>query len=417
MKFSFVNMIFSCFEGKKFHYIVIKINENHIYRFINNTGNIKLRDIHLNDGICEITINYKDKNKVLDIAEKIGIKILDIKEKGTYTYITELPVIKSVAFIVAVFTLLLIINSHFIWNIDIEGNYSYTSTGIMQFLKKMDIKEGMRKTRINSDVIEREIRKKYNDISWVCAEVKGTNLIVHIKENYITEISVKEDKPYDLIANRDGTIKSILVRKGKAMVKAGDKVKKGEVLISGIVDVFNETEEKLFTKLCNADGDIVGITELSYNDKIPDTYFVKNIKQKRTYYAPLVAGYTWNVKNNDKNETVVKSERYFKVFGNFYLPVGMEKYVVTKFEKEKKKYTKDEALKKLCERFDYKMSILEQKGYKILEKNVKIDKEKNHYSFSGTIKCLEPLGKVSYIEGKKIDEIESENNKETIKSD
>ena len=51
MKFSFVNLFFSCFEGKKFHYIVIKINENHIYRFINNTGKIKLRDIHSKDGI------------------------------------------------------------------------------------------------------------------------------------------------------------------------------------------------------------------------------------------------------------------------------------------------------------------------------------------------------------------------------
>ena len=53
MKFSFVNLFFSCFEGKKFHYIVIKINENHIYRFINNTGKIKLRDIHSKDGITE----------------------------------------------------------------------------------------------------------------------------------------------------------------------------------------------------------------------------------------------------------------------------------------------------------------------------------------------------------------------------
>lgn len=281
----------------------------------------------------------------------------------------------------------------------------------------MDIKEGMRKNRINSDEIEKEIRRKYNDISWVCAEVKGTNLIVHIKENYITEISAKEDKTYDLIANRDCTIKSILVRKGKGVVKAGDKVKKGDVLISGIVDVFNESGEKIFTKLCNADGDVVGITNLSYNDKISDTYFVKNIKHKRTYYAPLVAGYTWNIKENDKNETVVKSERNFKAFGNFYLPFGMEKYVVTKFEKEKRNYTKEEAKKKLYDRFNYKMSILEQKGYKILEKNVKIWQWKKHYVFSGTIKCLEPLGKVSYIESEKISEIESENNKETTKSD
>lgn len=87
MKFSFVNLFFSCFEGKKFHYIVIKINENHIYRFINNTGKIKLRDIHSKDGITEITFNYKDKNKVLDIAEKNRNKDTGYKrERNIYIY-------------------------------------------------------------------------------------------------------------------------------------------------------------------------------------------------------------------------------------------------------------------------------------------------------------------------------------------
>ena len=84
MKFSFVNLFFSCFEGKKFHYIVIKINENHIYRFINNTGKIKLRDIHSKDGITEITFNYKDKNhwynKFIETVSKnsLGIYLIHI---------------------------------------------------------------------------------------------------------------------------------------------------------------------------------------------------------------------------------------------------------------------------------------------------------------------------------------------------
>lgn len=45
----------------------------------------------------------------------------------------------------------------------------------------------------------------------------------------------------------------------------------------------------------------------------------------------------------------------------------------------------------------YKLAILEQKGYKILEKNVNINRVKNHYCMFGKISFYEPLGKVEYI--------------------
>ena len=72
---------------------------------------------------------------------------------------------------------------------------------------KKGVKEGVLKEsiRVRKD-LEKSIRKNFDDISWVCVEVKGTNLIIHIKENYITEISVKEDKPYDLVAECDCTL-------------------------------------------------------------------------------------------------------------------------------------------------------------------------------------------------------------------
>jgi hypothetical protein len=55
---------------------------------------------------------------------------------------------------------------------------------------------------------------------------------------------------------------------------------------------------------------------------------------------------------------------------------------------------------------------MEQKGYKILEKNVKIVKQRDSYICSGDIVCLEPLGKVSYILDEDIQKINME--KESI---
>lgn len=409
MRLYFANSIFSCFSAINFHYCVIEINENYIYRLLNHSGNIKLRNIVSKDNKTKITVQYHDKERVIALLEKLNINILDIQDGGTYTLLTRVPVVKAALLVSMIFILFMMINSLFIWNITVEGNYSYTAVQIRDFLDKIQIKEGIRKKVIDSDKIEKEIRRKYDDISWVCAEVKGTNLIIHIKENYMTEISVKEDKPYNIVANRDAVIRSVLVRKGKSMVKSGDKIKKGDVLISGIVDVFDEAEQKLFSKLCNADGDIIGETNLDYSDKLNMKYTIKEITKNKSIYLPSITGYKWFGIGDNNNQNIVYTERKVKAFGNYYLPFVIQNYKITSYEKREGEYTKEQAEKILNEHLVYKLSILEQKGYKIIQKNVKINKEKNSYILSGKIKCLEPLGKVSYINAEQIDEIESEN--------
>ena len=117
--------------------------------------------------------------------------------------------------------------------------------------------------------------------------------MIHVKENYITEISKKETKPYHIVANKEAEIVSILVRSGVAGVKAGDKVKKGTILINGMVDVFDESEQKLFTNPCNADGEIIGKTEYKYEDELKIRYKQKIYQKNYSYYLQSIRGYQW----------------------------------------------------------------------------------------------------------------------------
>jgi similar to stage IV sporulation protein len=292
----------------------------------------------------------------------------------------------------------MLVNSLFIWKISVEGNYSYSDSQIINFIHKQKIKEGILRTEIDSDKIEKDIRKNFEDISWVCAEIKGTNLIIHIKENYITEISAIEDEPYDIVANRDATIVSVLVRSGSAMVKVGDTVKKGDVLISGVVDVVDESEQKLFSKFCNADGDIVGETVYDYNDSLKINYTKKTTKKTRTIYLPSVLNYRW-MKVGEKNKSdIIYSEKSLKMFGNFYLPLSIQKYTIISYTNQPAIYSKEEGWQILNNKLLYKLTVMEQKGYKILKKDVKINKEKDSYVLSGRIVCQELLGTVSYID-------------------
>lgn len=380
-----------------FHSYDIEINENYIYRLLNNTKQIKIRNIKSENNVTVFTIDSDDYEELIKIAGKLKIRILNSREKGICVFLTKFSVIKAVICTVLIFLMLIVVNSKFIWKISVDGNYSYTSKQIIEYVNKNKIKEGMLKNKIDCSNLEKNIRKTYNDISWVCAEIKGTNLIIHIKENYITEISAIEKKPYNIVANKDAEIKSILVRKGQGNVKVGDKIKKGDVLISGLVDVFDESEQKIFTNACNADGEIVGKTVYKYYEKLPISYEKKVIKKEKNIYLPSIAGYKWSAIKEKKNRDIIYSEKRLKAFGNFYLPLLVQKYSVIDYENEKCEYTQKEAKNILERNLIYKLAILEQKGYKILEKNVNISKVKNHYCMFGNISFYEPLGKVEYI--------------------
>ena len=229
----------------KFHFYRIKINSKHIYRLLNCCRNNEIRDVEIDKDYAGFSINYNQYSDLEKILKENNIEIVNRQELGIYTKITNFQFIKSVIYIFAIFILLLIANSAFIWKITIKGNYSYTAEQMIDYVHEKGVKEGVLKESIDTESLEKSIRKNFDDISWVCVEVKGTNLIIHIKENYITEISVKEDKPYDLVAECDCTIVSALVRRGKLNVNPKEKVKKGQVLITGVVDVTDESGQLL----------------------------------------------------------------------------------------------------------------------------------------------------------------------------
>ena len=81
--------------------------------------------------------------------------------------------IKSVIYIFAIFILLLIANSAFIWKITIKGNYSYTAEQMIDYVHKKGVKEGVLKESIDTESLEKSIRKNFGDISWVCVEEKA----------------------------------------------------------------------------------------------------------------------------------------------------------------------------------------------------------------------------------------------------
>ena len=104
----------------------------------------------------------------------------------------------------------------------------------------------------------------------VSAELTGTRLTVHVRENDgILKAETGSDAPCELTAGSDGTVTKIIVRNGIVRVKAGDEVKTGDVLVSGKPPIYDDSETLVKTNLVHADAEVYAETTRTVTWKIP----------------------------------------------------------------------------------------------------------------------------------------------------
>lgn len=381
----------------KLYLYKITINASKVYRLM-NSKKISLTKGKIIDDTFEFVINANQIKDLEMLCQDQNIAILSCSEFGIVPFWKKNKFLKLLLILIIVFISIIYFNSLFLWNIEVQGNYSYSSDTIINYIQSSNLARiGKQKSKIDAEKINVAIRNKYNSISWVSCQVKGTNLIVSVKENYITEISKKEKKNYSIVAAKDGVINSIIVRNGTGCVKKGQKVKKGDMLIDGMVEVLDESEQPLFKKAYKADGDVTALVNENIKASISKKVRYKyDIKQSSRYYLTF--------KNTDyktkkqKNNDYVISTTPVKLFKNIYFPLKIKKIVKYKYKQKEKILSKIEAKSILDTKMNYKLSVYEQKGYKISSKNVKILEKNNQYVLQGVINLVQPIGSVKYID-------------------
>ncbi len=134
----------------------------------------------------------------------------------------------------AIFCALLYFLSGSVWTVTVSGNKKITEEQIIDMLREAGIREGTRINSLDEENTAQQIILKHPELSWLSINPMGTTLYVDVKERvYAPE--VKPTQPQNIIAMCDGVITSVRANSGDALVKEGDAVTKGQVLISGIV--------------------------------------------------------------------------------------------------------------------------------------------------------------------------------------
>lgn len=322
--------------------------ENNIY-----IKNIKKKNITT----MTMEINLRDYDKIEDIARRTGTRIRIIKRRGPIFFIIKLKRKITLVSGIVLFIGIIYYLSTFIWNVKINSEEGLPPYVIRQQLKSYGISSGINKNKINVYKIEKDLVKDNDNIMWAKVRIQGSELDVSVVQRKSPPTIVEENTPCNLIAKRDGKVMRAYTTKGTAVVKPGDDVKKGQLLVKG------EQGQEGSIYSVHAAGYIICTTTYESSETVK----VNNIKNERTgkklenYYINFRGKRRYLKKDNNKFNKYDRIEESKFIFGRetyFEVKRKMIKGDAQKIVKD----TGEKLYKNICSNLD--------KSVKIVNKNI-----------------------------------------------
>lgn len=385
-------------------YLLCVIKGYSIERFMNlcRTKNISVKKVKKTESGYRFLISLSDYRHIRPIARKTKTIPYIKKRYGLPFLLHRYRKRKGLAIGILLFLGLIYTMSLFIWDISIEGGYKYTKEALLEFLNENQVYTGMPKSEVDCQHMEERIRLKYNDISWVSAEIKGTRLIVRFTETNMPIPKTKTREPSNIVATKAGIVTSIITRNGTPQVKIGDVVREGDVLVSGVVDVVGDFDALIRQKMVVADADIVCKSYYNYNESFPMKY------EKKVYTGREKTKYGFQIFNQKisiysprisyRRYDIITDEAILKLSWNFYLPVRYQVMKYREYMCENRTYTEEEAGSIARNRLKEYLDTLVANDVKIIDNQVEIKIDDNTCTASGKIIVYESCWDYKQIE-------------------
>ncbi len=150
-----------------------------------------------------------------------------------------------------------------VFDVQISGNETVSEEQILAELSASGFGVGSRWSKTDRNAVELSVLRQSDTLSWISINREGRSASVTVMEL----ADVPEPPPVysaaNIVADRDCVIEEITVIRGTPAVKVGDTVRKGDLLISGIVESEGGTEFVMAEGIVRGSSSESVITEIS----------------------------------------------------------------------------------------------------------------------------------------------------------
>lgn len=367
---------------------------NELNRFIKKCidNNINLYNISYVKDKMVVLIDVKDylKIKRLNYYSKIRVVkydgLLNIKK-----------IIKDNMFYISVIFL------SFIWmnlltNYIVDIEIIHSNSGIRRLLKEELDKNDVKRFSLAysfeelDNITKKILADNKNNLEWVSIKKDGMKYIVRAEERIIKS-EVVSDKPRDIVASKDAYITKVISNKGNVLVRQGEYVKKGTVLISGKITLYEDVKG-----VTSASGSVYGNVWYECTVETPKEISSERLTGRKRYN--LNVGNKILLRNKYQNFRQ-KNIREIKIFG-----LKIKFYREEEVEIIKTKTDDEYALRRLKEEFDKKLN---GKGVIIYQKVLKKEENNSTIKYRVFIITNELINAYSYFEESDINDTNQSN--------
>jgi len=355
--------------------LILKVDGENLSKFLNilifNKILLKLHSKQDNSVIISISTRYF--RKVTKIAKRTKCKVSIVEKKGIYFFLKQITLCKMITVVLCI--LFLIIFNQFIFDI-VFINHGSTDVllnkKIKEKLYQYDVKPFMLKNKIDEKKLETKLLADLNDLMWVKVKREGARLFVEYVERETVQI---ENKKGRIFAASSGIIKRIVLKSGNLLVKEGDTVVFGQLLVDNKV-----TSKDGIEYYEDANAQIEAITFYNVSTAFSIPLYQKEYISKTTLPYIVLGDREIKLKN-----VVTKNENCDKIKIKEYklspLPIKVEIFEIKRYKLKKFVPTLEQIKEKAQKECDIKFAAI-TKSKKILNvlsirTYIKVKKEKN----------------------------------------
>lgn len=276
--------------------------------------------------------------------------------------------------------------------IRIQGNELVPRQQIRTAAEEAGLRFGASRREIRSEQIKNRLLSALPDLAWVGVNTNGCVATISVEER---RPSPPEDTglPNHMVASSDAVISDFTVTSGNALCRQGQAVRKGEVLISGYLDLGDRT------RIEPAQGEVYGLTQREIRGVLPvDTVRIKANGGSMKKYSFLIGKKRINLHRDGGilyptcgKMTEVKP---LTLPGGWELPVCLviDRYVTYDMAPVQREQTS--AVKVLRE---YMVEQLRREmiAGEIRGEQTALSQEKGRYCLNGRFSCREMIGRYS----------------------
>ncbi len=140
--------------------------------------------------------------------------------------------------------------------VEVDAPTQTTKIAVEKIIAEQGLNQAFSKKKFDSKGLEKTILDRINNIAFVDISMVGSKLNISVRQQHLPPAQpIEYDK---IVAGYDCIVERVLVSSGTAVVKAGDRVSKGQVLIDGYIDLGDPNDPANIRRQVPASGVVYG---------------------------------------------------------------------------------------------------------------------------------------------------------------